>query len=348
MRPLVCFLIAAVPLLAQKPATHPPAAPAQITLKEVLTWLPADTETVLGANGPFRVLHTDHKFFQLTPDELWLEMRNRPLWLLGHEEAGLGELLKDETVALALEGSRHFRSPKGTGPMLYEGCAIAVFDRDVTSRQADFIKENAPARVEEIERTTVVEIEGGLNSDTWHFLVAFPRPRVVLVATHADYLREVLRRMRGGTGPMALPQSLPEWKYVQTASPLWGMRHFNRPSEGQEDDPSSPFGATGRLPGRFWDDGMSSADDSAIGMAFYFEPFAKKKVSVVYLSKGNAREVMKRLGHLSEVAGAPGWTGPITELAPGVATSSVSVRIPEEAGLLWFFLSGLLGHATYI
>src|ERR1700722_16401203 len=92
----------------------------QPNLNQVLNWLPADTETVLGANGPFA---WDPKALSNAPPSqerlptLELEMRSRmfPLTLLNFKNGGLGEVIKGKSVSLAIEGSRHFRPPGGLG-----------------------------------------------------------------------------------------------------------------------------------------------------------------------------------------------------------------------------------------
>ena len=44
----------------------------------------------------------------------------------------------------------------------------------------------------------------------------------------------------GKKGNRALPDDLPEWKYVNTDLQFWGIRHFDRTQAKL--DPSSPFG----------------------------------------------------------------------------------------------------------
>jgi len=81
--------------------------------------------------------------------------------------------------------------------------------------------------------------EQKLENDLWTIYVSFPQNNVVLVATNRSFLQEVLVRMRGKEGQRALPDSLPEWKYVNRNSQFWGIRHFDRTQAKM--DPSSPF-----------------------------------------------------------------------------------------------------------
>jgi hypothetical protein len=345
MRTLRCALYGialAATLFAQRPVPVRPVQP-QIQFKDLMSWLPTDTETIIGSNGPFQVPHTDHEFDELTPEALRLAVLNQPLTLLGLDDVGLSGILKTETVTLAIEGSRHFRSPTHLGPMLFEGCEIAVFARDVSPRRDSFMKhvKESGAEIQQIEGSAVAELKVGIEDDTWNILVAFPKPRVVLVATNSGYLREVLRRMRGGTGPRALPDSLPEWKYVSTSGPLWALRHFDKSNQIDE-DPSTPF--------RGWR-AANVPDSDAIGVAAYLEPFSRQMAHVTYLSGRRAREVLQLA--LSSASSEPeDISAPATalkDLAPGVVAASIPLNFPKAANYLWFLLSGrLLGHATYL
>jgi hypothetical protein len=70
--------------------------------------------------------------------------------------------------------------------------------------------------------------------------VAFPDDQVMFVATNPLFLKETLVRMRGSHEEKALPDTLPEWKFVNKQAQFWGLRHYAK-SEANE-DPSSPFG----------------------------------------------------------------------------------------------------------
>src|SRR5947209_1051641 len=89
-------------------------APRRVTVSQVLSWLPADTEAVIGASGPF--LFPDLAAIsaptsgELSTTELAVRTQfNLPLFLFQFKNGGLKESLKNKKVALAIEGSRHFR-----------------------------------------------------------------------------------------------------------------------------------------------------------------------------------------------------------------------------------------------
>ena len=55
-----------------------------------------------------------------------------------------------------------------------------------------------------------------LEDDVWTTFVAFSKPNIAVAATNEEYLREVLARINGKRGARALPETLPEWEYVNS------------------------------------------------------------------------------------------------------------------------------------
>ena len=218
----------------------------QPNLNQVLNWLPVDTETVLGANGPFawdpKALSSDSPTQErLTAKELEMQSRMFPLTLLNFKNGGFGDFVIGKTVSLAIEGSRRFRPPRALGLMRYEGCLIMVFIPTVSLDGAAFMRSaaNSAVRLEERNGTRVAVFEEKSEGDTWNTFVGFPRSNVAVVATNLDYLVALLDRMRGTPGTRALPPNLSEWKHVDTKAPVWGVRHYQK--QGAELDPSSPL-----------------------------------------------------------------------------------------------------------
>ena len=199
MQRWILFAIAASVCFAQfrVPAEQP-------SLNQVLGWLPTDTETVLGANGPFswatEVPSNDtHPQERMTDAELEMQSRMFPLGLLNFKNRGLGEFVKDKRISFAIEGSRRFRPPSALGIMRYEGCLILVFGPAVSLDGAAFMKAatKSAIRFEESDGVKIAVFEEQAENDTWATFVGFPRANVVVVATNFDYLRTLLRRMLG-------------------------------------------------------------------------------------------------------------------------------------------------------
>jgi hypothetical protein len=325
-------------------AQIPPTARRQPALNEVMSWLPDDTETITGVNGPIRVpeVLSDGESSEMRRETLESQMQAFTLGLFfGFKNGGLQEMLKGKTVVLAVEGSRHFRSPVGLGLMRYEGCEIAVFSGAVPLDRDSFMKKAASSakRFETIDGVIIAIFEEKSEEDLWTTFVGFPRNNVVLVATDADFLRTVLARMRSASGPRALPDSLTEWKYVNTRASVWGLRHYQR-GRAELDD-TSPFNREGSA---------NLEDDRAVGVAFWFAPASQRMTIVTYLSRSSkARQTLR--DYLT--SGADPTLPPEVQIrfsspAPGVTQGSVKWLKPEGFYGMFLGLMGMLGHAIYL
>jgi hypothetical protein len=265
---------------------------------------------------------------------------NVPLLLFNFKNGSLFKRLQGKRVVLAAEGSRHFRAPKGLGLGPFEGCTIVVFADDLGDDTSALVREThkAALRVEEIQGLQVSIFQEKSEEDIWTTFVAFPNKRVVLVASDRDYLREVLTRLQGGTGKSALPDDLPEWKYITTESRFWGIRHYDQTQA--KTDPTSPI--RGRLTGK-------EPDEKAVGITFVFDPSRGRSATITYLSgdkdsAGKANELLK-MGNAPE---AKGLNIAVREIAPGVSQGTYSLERVEPADTFFFLLSNLFGHAIYL
>ena len=299
----------------------------QPTLKDVLAWLPDDTETVIGTNGPFPIPNSDAR---------------------SNDDSGQGELsstqleLQMHMFALAVEGSRHFRPPASLGGMRYEGCGIAVFSSASALDRDAFLKNAAGSavRFEEVAGVRIAVFEEPLENDVWTTFVAFPRRNVVLVATNIDYLRVVLARVGGASGPRALPETLPEWKYVNTRAPVWGVRHYQK--REPDLDPTSPFSERASA---------NHPDNLAVGLAFWFEPSVRKMATVTYLSgsREGSQILQEFLGAADAKTASPReFQIRLRQPAPGVVEGVVGLAQEETFGRFLFGLVAMLGHAVYV
>src|SRR5260370_26831874 len=140
-----------------KGQTSSGSARAVANFERVLSWLPADTETLLVANGPFWMssfeVAQNHKNYEVSSQELEKAFEGLTLALFNSKSRVLEKHLESKKVLFAAEGSRHFRRPAGLGELPYEGCAIAIFADDLRHRWDAFMKETAPValRMEEVE-----------------------------------------------------------------------------------------------------------------------------------------------------------------------------------------------------
>jgi hypothetical protein len=322
-----------------------PSAPSELVAK-ALSWLPADTETVVAANGPFLLgdLNPDADTAQhglKTDREIEDAFKSLPLALLGFRHGLLGKYLEHERVLLAFEGSRDFRPPSGLGEGSYQGCAFAIFAGDITDRANLFMKNSSTValRKERIEGQQVSVFQEKLEQDIWTTFVAFPEPNMIVVATNEEYLRDVLARVGGKGGGRTLPENLPEWKHVDSHAAFWAVRHYDR--KGAQPDPTSPF------------EGKKAAnmpDDQAIGLTFTFDPAKSKTATIVYLSSNAEilQNVQKNLFPIETEHGARELHIRYRQLEPGVVEGSYDLDNIESTQLFVFVLEALLGHVLYI
>jgi hypothetical protein len=325
----------------------PEAIAQQPNLNQVLSWLPVDTETLLGANGPFvwdpKALSNDPPSQErLTPTELEMQSRMFPLTLLNFKNGGLGEFIKDKTLSLAIEGSRHFRPPGGLGLMRYEGCLVMIFVPTVSLDGAAFMRTaaNSAVRFEERNGTRVAVFEERSENDTWTTFVGFPRRNVAIVATNLDYLVGLLDRMRGTPATRALPPNLSEWKHVDTKAPVWGVRHYQK--QGAELDPSSPL---------LGQNAANVSDANAVGVTFSFALAAERTATVDYLSTNtDARRILSGYLMMEDAATAAPreFQMRLRQPAAGVLEASIDLSATEAIQRLLFGLMAMVGHAVYL
>lgn len=315
-------------------------------IQRVLSWLPADTETVIGANGPFVLPDTTAEVNETengksSDQEIEEEFRGIPLGLFSYKKDIFAKHFKGEKVLLGIEGSRQFRYPSGLGEGPYQGCAIAIFVNDITDRTDSFMNDatTAAIRMERIEGQKVAVFQEELETDTWTTFIAFPKPNVAVAASDRDYLVEVLARINGKTGPRALPESLAEWKHVNIQDQFWGVRHYSK--KDTQLDPTSPF-RLGGLPG--------FADQKAIGLTFDFDPGKSKTAMITCLSDNEKiLELLKRnFFPLRFEPEAKELNIRYQQVEKGVVVGSFDLKRQESANLFALELLMLLGHEIFI
>jgi len=320
------------------------AAPQATDLEHVLSWLPVDTETVFVSNGPFSVPATFHESERGTDNvreqEVDRLLQRLPMALFDIREGLLLQQLKGLQVQIAVEGSRHARSPNGLGMQPYEGAAIVVFaPRSQINPHAVLQElERVSNRSEEIEGVHVLVFQQKMEGDLWTTYAAFPGKNVAVVASNRDYLRTVLTRRKNGAEKRALPDSLPEWRAIDRNAPYFGIRHYDR--NQAQSDPSSPFG--GKKAANF-------PDERAVGFAFSIGGTNPRRVSMTYFS-GDPTMKMEE-SPLQILATSPDAHGIDSEFqSAGSGTLQVSCSFKSVEGLDFFLLvlEGFMGHTIYL
>jgi hypothetical protein len=191
-----------------RPTAEIRAVQLSVEAKQVLSWLPASTETLLTAKGPFhlpnfQVRREDYADHKLQAQELRQAFQGLTVTLFAFGNGGLRNQLEGKKILFAAEGSRSFRTPNELGELPYEGCAIVIFADDLGETQETLMKtagKNA-LRIENIESHKVAVFQEKMQQDIWTTYVVFPAKNIVVVATNRDYLGEVLARMRAPGTP---------------------------------------------------------------------------------------------------------------------------------------------------
>jgi hypothetical protein len=313
---------------------------AQLQVKDLLWWLPADTETVEVTDLPQTIPDDnpntgpeEQPELQKSLSEGFLHLPVAGLATVVH--GSLYHLLRGQQVRITMVGSRNFRAPSGLGGMLYEGCEITVFSSDLgaAGRSLDEALKKAALQTEQIEGQTVFEFHEELEQDMWTIFIARPQPNVILDATDKNFLRQVLQRMAVRPPTRALPESFPEWKELDSHALIWAIRHYN--PGGEKTDPSSPLG-------NGW--GAKKPDKQAIGLVYFFD-IPNKVAHVKYLSDNkDALEIAKGYWSIPQEGLAPQFTQSRT----GVVDISVELNSKRTIFIFFFALMGALGHAIYL
>jgi hypothetical protein len=306
-----------------------------LNIDAVLWWLPEDTETIFAAQGPFKLTRQAPRLQPGRSLQIILQTTNLSV-LAGSEENQRVKQVIGTTVLLAVEGSRHFRPPSSLGSTLFEGCEIIEF-KDEPGRDGEKLKklfEKAAKRKETLNGVEVFVYEEMLEQDLWTEFVANPRPNLFLAATNEEYLKEVLNRMSHQAETRALPDSLPEWKYVDRSASFWAMRHFDPKNASQ--DPTSPFG--GRK-------AANIPDEQAVGVVFSFSAVPGRTPTITYLS---ANPGATRIAREQWSVPSDGLNPEVREGDPGVILITVPVKDDTALSSFLLELFALFGHAVFL
>jgi hypothetical protein len=225
-------------------------ATATITIDEVLWWLPEDTEVIAVTQRP--------------RDKVSVGISGVAVASVKRGE--FAKKLQQLSPQLILEGSRKFRTPRGLGMMTFEGCTVVITPPDppADSELQKWLIQNAN-RTEQVVGFKTYILDEKIEQDQWHFLITQPRPNIWLCATNKKYLESVLiRRIRSKEERLkttrALPETLPEWKCIDTDASEWALRHYRKDQALL--DPTSPLSGTKRM--------ATIPDGAAMGMTYSF------------------------------------------------------------------------------
>jgi hypothetical protein len=307
---------------------EPPGMP---LWEQLLWWLPENTETIIVAPRPFQLpkLPRDEPSFAdlalLLPTGGNFDAQGLTL----HAE------LQGQMITCAIGGARRFRPPPAQklGIGSYEGCHVLQF-HSVSNVAVRMAFENFQKKAEVTLEIAGIRVAVGSKTETSSYLVANPRPGLLILATDKDYLRQTLERMARKQEKRAIPSELPEWKHVDVKARVWAVRHYRK--EFAATDPSSPFHDKSSAIG---------PDLDAVGFVFWYNPDNDNVAHARYLSRSNLALTKVKEG---------GWSVPSEGFEPKVKQTGpdaveIASPIDKKNGVsFWFVLTGWLGHGLYI
>lgn len=310
----------------REPAVEPPSSKQADRLEEVISWLPADTETVLVARGPFTVADTNISTHQSVA--AFLQQRLTWLWLAELRDRSYSSDLEGAQIGLVVEGARRFRQPTAAGGFLFEGCRIFIFEDDLADkgdRLFDNIFRDASA-TEEIASHKVAQFQEQGEQDTQTIFVMRPAPNIIVEATDRSYLQEVLVRMKRKDTTRPALLDLPAWKMLDQAARYWMVRTYAKPPGN---DITSPFF-----------EGSLTADPKAKALGFAFPKDAAKSPVVLYFSDNDdAQRIAKK---------SWGEKAKVERLEAGVIAISYPIENVKDLGEFVLALFWHFGHGFYI
>jgi len=230
---------------------------------ELLTWLPAGTETLLVDQQPFVLGNTAGR-----PDAAYLSGR---LSMAGG--------LRGRTVRIAAASEMQIRDRAGvalTIPAAMPDAATVSFYFLAEALDADSLS----GREQNILGRPVWRLAARARSrddDTW---MALARPDLLVAVNSRELLADVMDQIVKGSTARALPASLGEWAEVDRSAPVWALRHY--PDAGEHAavelrDATNPKTAGSRL---------FQTDPNAAGIVVNFDP-GRQALDIRYLSRAD-------------------------------------------------------------
>jgi hypothetical protein len=160
-------------------------------IQRLLAWLPDDTESLIVLRDPDCHVVTEGGFAT--------EMPCASEGALSAIRGGkFRKRLSDCETVVALQAAGGFREPTVVrGRTQYAGCQLVLFKEDIADTAKALIKDMAAVSdgVLEIAGRRVLRFDEEWHRQKWTFLVSFPTPHVLIVATDEHYLRELLVRI---------------------------------------------------------------------------------------------------------------------------------------------------------
>jgi len=222
-------------------------------VKEVLTWLPDDTQSFWVNQSPF-LIKPDDSIALLSEQPIQLFCVDR---LIALNNGDLYRALGNHTVRLVVAAARQIRQGEfgNPAPAPVQDVAYFYFFADtVELAQPDESVQEKPVWHASAKVISAYAAEPGVapaqrEDENW---IALARSDLLIVAHRRELLAEVLRRIGDGRSSRALPADLPEWRQVDRSASFWGLRLYAAQPKPARDAPvlvpaqlPQLYGATG-------------------------------------------------------------------------------------------------------
>jgi hypothetical protein len=241
-------------------------------VKEILAWLPADTESLWVNQEPFTI----------KPEESVELLYGRPTQeysvdrLMALNGGNWYRTLANRTVRLVVATARNIPENQLAIPGVAPTEDVAYFyffagpiaplppDESVQGRPVWY----ATAKIDAGGPPQPGAKREQRDDENW---IALAQPDLLILSNRRTLLSEILLRIGGGTEPRALPADLPEWTQIDPSASFWGLRHYAPQSKPRREE--SGF-ETADLP---------RPDGAAVGVTAQFDS-AQQRLEVRYLS----------------------------------------------------------------
>jgi hypothetical protein len=206
---------------------------------QVLTWLPAETESIWANQEPF-TLQADESLDLMTSRPTLLQSLDR---LCALDDGKYYRALSGRTIRLVIAGGRNMGGQGEVigipGPIAAQDVAyFYFFSEPVELPGHDELMEGHPVW------RGVAKIDAGAplqprqkrpqrEDENW---MSLTRPDLLVLTNKRELLSEVLSRILHGSKIRALPPTLPEWNQVDRNAPFLGLRHYadqSKPKPGE-------------------------------------------------------------------------------------------------------------------
>ena len=229
-------------------------------INQVLSWLPTDTETIVVAQQPFKLVERDQN---VEPAALAMAQGYVLHLLAAGDEGRFLKPLEGSTIRFSVVAARNFavHQPDKNdsiplGMIAWEGCAVYGFATPIPAelfpKQPDTV-----IAAHQVWTTTGKDYDstetGGATERSGTYLATLLQPDELLACNDRGFFSWVLDRLSASTKGSQF-ESWPEWKQVDRSAPLWGMRHLR--AHSAESDPTDI--RTGGM--------LGFTDDKAIGI----------------------------------------------------------------------------------